>query len=89
MNDMSDPRRKVWAHKGEAVVCINGHVICDVAQTLYYGQAHKGGNFTNWQQPQPDRKESVAEIRCNQCRGVWVRGNKRDGYQFHFANGWR
>ena len=88
MNDAA-PTPRVWAHKGEAIVCLNGHPVCEVARTLYFGEPLSGKHFTNWVQPEPDHSESVANIKCKQCRSVWLRGNKRDGYQFHFADGWR
>ena len=90
VNDQSPP---VWALKGETVTCINGHPIVDVAHNIYIGDARSGEDFTNWRQPEPDRSTSVAEIRCTECRGVWIRGNVAAGYQFHFGSdrteGWR
>ena len=85
--------RKVWAHQGEAVTCIKGHAICTVARTIHYGDPRNGGDFVNWQQPEPDRSHSVADIVCTKCRGRWLRGNTKNGYQFHFGapphGGWR
>lgn len=88
MNDQSDAP-KLWAAAGESVTCIKGHPICDIAHDLFVGDGRSGADFTNWQQPEPDKSESVATLRCQQCRGVWVRGNPREGFQFHFADGWR
>jgi hypothetical protein len=83
----------IWANKGEAVTCINGHVICEMARNVYVGEARAGEHFTNWSQPEPDKRTHVAEIRCTICRGAWVRGNPQEGYQFHFGSnkhgGWR
>ena len=84
---------QVWAHKGEAVTCINGHAICHIARTLYVGDPRSGADFENWMQPEPDRTTQVTEIRCKTCRGTWVRGSRAGGYQFHFGDdkngGWR
>ena len=83
----------IWARQGEVVTCINGHPICHIARDILVGEPRDGSHFTDWLQPEPDRSESVADISCRECRGVWVRGNIRDGYQFHFGNnpreGWR
>jgi hypothetical protein len=79
----------LYARKGEHITCINGHVICEIAHDIQKGDARNGDDFTNWQQPQPDKEKSVAEIRCTQCRGVWIRGSSTGGYQFHFSTGWR
>lgn len=92
MNDQSESP-KVWASQGEWVTCVNGHPICEIAHTIYVGHARSERDFCNWKQPEPDRKTSVAEIRCVKCKGVWVRGNNKEGYQFHFgappAGDWR
>jgi len=84
---------KLWARQGESVTCIKGHAICDMARDVYVGDGRAAEDFTNWRQPEPDKSQSVAELRCAQCRGVWIRGNPRDGYQFHFGSdpkeGWR
>lgn len=88
MNDQSEAPR-MWARQGEAICCLNGHPICHVARDIYAGEERGGGDFTDWRQPEPDRKASVAALRCNQCKSVWIRGNLREGYQFHFADGWR
>ena len=94
MNDHSDAPR-VWASKGEAVTCIRGHAIVDIARTVYFGDSRSAADFTNWHQPEPSRDTSVAELRCAKCRGVWIRGNPRSGYQMHFGadpdptQGWR
>ena len=87
MNDMSDDR--IWARKGETVTCIKGHPICDISRDLFYGEPRHASQFVNWRQPEPEITQSVSEIRCKECRGIWIRGNTRDGYQFHFAEGWR
>lgn len=92
--DMQEPEEhRIWANKGEAVTCINGHAICDIARNLYIGDPRSGDDFTNWRQPEPDKSTQVAEIRCAKCRGAWVRGNPQLGYQFHFGSekhgGWR
>lgn len=92
MSDMSDAP-KLWASKGETATCIHGHAICDMARDIYVGDPRQGTDFVNWRQPEPDRSESVAELRCDVCRGIWIRGNSRDGYQLHFGlnpkEGWR
>lgn len=88
MNDQSDVPR-LWARQGDAVACLNGHAICHIARDIYAGEARADGDFDHWHQPEPDRKASVTAIRCAQCKSVWIRGNPRDGYQFHFQDGWR
>lgn len=94
MTDQPDTR-PVWANKGEAVTCINGHPICEIARQIFVGDGRSGADFCNWQQPEPPKEQSVAEIRCTECRGVWIRGNTQAGYQFHFGvfadptEGWR
>jgi hypothetical protein len=94
MNDHSDAP-KLWAAKGESVTCLKGHPICDIAHDLYVGDGRAAGDFCNWRQPEPDVSAQVATLRCAQCRSVWIRGNPREGYQFHFGNdphpqkGWR
>jgi hypothetical protein len=89
MNDLSEAPRMIWARKGEVVTCIKGHPICAISRDIYVGEARMGNHFTDWQQREPDRSASVAEIRCERCRGVWLRGNPKDGYAFHFSEGWR
>ena len=84
MNDMSDAPR-VWANKGEAITCLKGHVICTIGQNLYMGDPRAKEHFVDWQQPEPATSTSVADIRCMLCRSVWIRGNPRHGYQFHFG----
>ena len=84
MNDQSDAPR-IWANKGEAITCINGHAICECARNIYVGEPRSGEHFTNWRQPEPDRRIAVSDIRCAACQGVWIRGTKSDGYQFHFG----
>ena len=81
--DMPDSR-KLWANKGEAVTCVNGHPICIVAKHLYIGDPHSPENFTDWAQPEPDRDTKVVEIRCVKCRGVWIRQGAT-AYQLHFG----
>ncbi len=85
MNDQSESP-KLWAIKGEKVTCINGHDICEIAHDIPVGAPRAGTDFTDWVQPEPDHSTSVAEIRCNKCRGVWIRGSTSDGYQFHFGS---
>lgn len=53
------------------------------------GDPRHAGDFTNWQQPQPDKSTQVADIRCTICRGAWINGSKKSGYRFHFLDGWR
>ena len=88
MNDAPNIPR-MWAYKGEAITCVNGHVVCEMACDVHIGDARSGDHFTNWKQTQPDRSTPVTEIRCTECRGVWIRGNLDAGYQFHFNEGWR
>lgn len=88
MNDQSEAPR-LWAHKGETITCISGHPICDLARDIYTCEGRASADFTDWKQPEPARDLSVADIRCTDCKGVWIRGNARDGYQFHFSDGWR
>lgn len=91
MNDMSEAPQEnpLWARKGETVTCVKGHPICDIAHDLKFGIPRSSAHFTNWKQPEPDKADQVATLRCSLCRGVWIRGNTRDGYQFHFSDGWR
>ena len=86
MNDMSGAP-KIWAYKGEAVTCVNGHTVCSIARDLYQGdpRANDGSDFEQWLQPQPAREDSVADIVCKKCRGRWLGGNPKDGYRFHFG----
>lgn len=90
---MNSSEKTLWASKGEAVTCINGHAVCEIAHNLYAGDKRSAADFCNWRQPEPEKSKSVAEIRCVECRGVWVRGNLDAGYQFHFGTnpkeGWR
>ncbi len=88
MNDQSEAPR-FWARKGETVTCVKGHPICDISRDLPFGIPRDGAHFTNWKQPEPEKSDAVATLRCSMCRGIWIRGNKHDGYQFHFADGWR
>ena len=84
MNDQSEAP-KIWAHKGEAVTCVNGHAIVDIARNIYVDDPRSGTDFTNWRQPEPSRATPVGELRCVKCRGVWIRGNTKAGYSFHFG----
>ena len=88
MNDQSETQ-KLWAHEGEVVTCINGHAICDIARSLYVGERRDNSHFINWRIAKPVETDPVGKLRCAQCRGVWIRGSTRGGYQFHFDNGWR
>jgi hypothetical protein len=80
---------KVWAEAGELITCVNGHIICRMARTIHVGDARQSDHFTDWTQPEPKRSDHVADLKCKRCRGVWIRGNPRDGYAFHFSDGWR
>ncbi len=80
---------KLWATKGECITCTQGHPICEIAHDIAIGEPRGSGNFTNWKQPQPDHYKPVSDITCNQCGGSWINGNPRNGYRFHFAEGWR
>lgn len=84
MNDQSEAPR-LWARKGETVCCINGHEICHAAHDIYVGDLWSPGNFDGWHQPEPERAASLADIRCTECRAIWIRPNG----QLHFAEGWR
>ena len=33
--DMPEHGPPIWANKGEAVTCINGHAICEIARNIY------------------------------------------------------
>ena len=79
----------MWANKGEAVVCVRGHHICDIAHVIYVEDPRGKADFTNWIQPEPHINDKVTEIRCKKCRGAWVRGASDGSYSFHFAEGWR
>lgn len=87
MNDQSDTP-KLWAKQGDTVCCLKGHPICDIAHDIYLGDPRQGSDFTNWQQPEPDKATAVPAIRCAICKAVWLRQVGRS-YQFHFAEGWR
>lgn len=91
MNDMSEaPKQKpLWARKGEVVTCVKGHPICIIARDIYVGDPRQSDHFENWKDPEPSRDANVAEITCKRCRGRWLRGNPREGYAFHFRDGWR
>jgi len=92
VNDLSEAP-KLYARQGEAVVCVRAqHVVCHMARDVYVG-AQRGNIFTDWRQPEPDRKLSIHKIRCVHCRAAWVRKAKgpdgRPCVQLHFAEGWR
>ena len=83
---MSTEPRVLWSAKGDTITCIHGHPICDIARDIYVGDGRTFDDFTNWRQPEP-KDIPYAQIRCTECRGVWVRA---DGWTFHFADDtWR
>ena len=84
-----EDKSQLYARKGECITCINGHAICEFFRDVKRGDGRSAEDFTNWRQPEPDKSASVADIRCIECRGSWINGNARDGYQFHFSEGWR
>ena len=88
MNDMSNAPR-IWAHKGSQITCTQGHPICEIARDVYVGEPRSGADFTAWQQTEPDRSTSVADIQCTVCGGSWINGGTDSGYRFHFEDGWR
>jgi len=89
MNDMSEAPKKLWARKGEVVTCVrSNHPICSLSRDVYVGD-RKFDIFTDWQQPEPQKGDSVHKIRCVHCRSVWIRGSRAGGYSLHFADGWR
>lgn len=73
----------IWAKTGETITCVKGHPICEIARDINVGDERStAADFTNWYQPPPDKAVPTSAIRCNICRGVWVRP---DGYTFHFG----
>lgn len=89
MDEGAKNERRVWANQGEAIVCTQGHHICDIAHVIFVEDPRSAGDFTNWMQPQPAIQDKVADIKCKLCRGAWVRGASDGSYSFHFADGWR
>jgi hypothetical protein len=87
MNDQSAVPQ-LWAKQGDVVTCINGHPICTIARDVFLDEP-RGNVFTDWQQPEPEKTQTVPSIRCAACRGVWIRQTGRNTYAFHFADGWR
>ena len=89
MNDLAQAPR-LYGRKGEPIVCVRrpaGHVVCRLSRDVYVGEATMD-IFCDWEQPLPDPKLSINKTRCR-CRAVFIRGNRRHGYQLHFAEGWR
>jgi hypothetical protein len=85
-----DPSEKrLWATKGESVVCLKGHPICDISRDIYVGEGRSAKDFTNWRQREPDRTTPVNTLRCWTCRSIWVRRDSKRNTFFHFAEGWR
>ncbi len=90
---------KIYAKKGEHIICENGHVICEIAKTVLTGNYQKGGELTNWRQKEPRIGDSVPL--CEKCGAEFYRNNiavdapglndvkLMAGIRMHFKNGWR
>lgn len=81
-------RRKVFARPGEEITCENGHVICEVKETIYSGDLHdEGRKLHRWRQPPPKSGTLQDQVKCNVCGAFFWHGY--DGQHYHFMDGWR
>jgi len=75
---------RVYAQKGETVICEAGHPICDFSCTVFVGDMQDLDNeLTNWRQPVPQIGLFPLPV-CALCGGQFT-----DGSRFHFRDGWR
>ncbi len=51
---------------GEQIECENGHLICEVEETINRGDLNWSQKLINWQMPEPERESQPV---CNVCGG--------------------
>lgn len=76
-----------FALKGDEIVCVNGHVICEVAQDIRIGALYNEKHLHRWRQTPPQPYQDAKRIRCGVCGGLYWHG--WNGQNFHFKDGWR
>ena len=83
-----DVRRfsKVYANKGEAVVCDGAgqHVIA-IFDTIVYRGDQQDSALLEWRQTPPNKGDAAKSCTCIKCGARWY----SDIGLFHFRDGWR
>jgi hypothetical protein len=78
----------LFARKGEAVMCENGHIICTVANNIAVAGKYVPTNMYNWTQPEPvSGEKDFTKIICQRCGSLFW--HCEGGQHFHFSDGWR
>ena len=94
MNPPKQQPRRVYAKRGEWIVCERGHKIARFAKTVYYGEEQQAPlELERWTQAPPKDGTPSTEIKCTlqHDRGQGVCGADwfaSDG-SHHFKDGWR
>lgn len=81
-------KNKIYAKKGEAVLCTNGHVICHFTEDVMVGgglELDRQLKFVDGQF-HPPLGTDLSECKC-WCGAEYISGT-REGV-FHFTDGWR
>lgn len=83
---MKQKPRRVYAKRGEWIVCERGHKIARFAKTVYSGDDQAPTQeLERWKQQPPKVGAPSTEIKCTQCGADWF----ADDGQLHFKDGWR
>lgn len=78
---------KIYALKGEKITCEKGHVICEMARTVLYGDYQKAAQLKNWRQEIPGIGDEIPK--CTKCGSEFYRNDIINGIHMHFKKGWR
>lgn len=75
---------------GDLVTCANGHLICEIAKPLSYGDKISPDCFHNWCQGMKPPLNGERVKPCPDCGADYIRvGNLNLGYQVHINGEWR
>jgi hypothetical protein len=84
------PRKRVkpaiYAEKGEAVRCTNGHLICVIQKDLRVGHLPKAKDMALWMIPVPRVGDPIPN--CPRCNSKWAVNGTPFGFILHVGKKW-